>query len=73
MDNPRQPFKQPVKDVKNWLSYSGMAFEMFITIGACAAGGYFLDKKIHTAPVFVILFLFIGIAIAFYRVFKQLK
>ena len=74
MDNPKQqPSKQPVKEVKNWLSYSGMAFEMFGTIGIFAALGYFLDKKLNTEPIFVIIFLFIGLTGAFWRVFKQLK
>ncbi|MDB5228025.1 MAG: putative F0F1-ATPase subunit Ca2+/Mg2+ transporter [Bacteroidota bacterium] len=70
--NKPQPSKPPVKDAKNWLAYSGMTFEMFGTIGVCAALGYFLDKKLHTAPVLVIIFLFIGLILAFYRVYKQL-
>jgi len=50
-----------------------MAFEMFGTIGVCAALGWFLDKKLHTAPVLVLVFLLAGLAAAFYRIFKQLS
>jgi F0F1-type ATP synthase assembly protein I len=77
MDKPKQQqpqsSKPQVKDAKNWLIYSGMAFEMFGTIGVVTALGWFLDKKLHTAPVLVIIFLFIGLILAFYRIFKQLK
>jgi F0F1-type ATP synthase assembly protein I len=50
-----------------------MAFEMFGTIGVVTALGWFLDKKLNTAPVLVIIFLFIGLILAFYRIFKQLR
>jgi F0F1-type ATP synthase assembly protein I len=71
--NPPRPFKQPFKDTKNWLAYSGMAFEMFGTIGIFTALGWFLDKKLHTSPVLVIIFLFLGLTGAFYRIYKQLN
>ena len=50
-----------------------MAFEMFATIGVFTAIGFFLDKKIHISPVLTIALLFVGLTIAFYRIFKQLK
>lgn len=72
-DKHKPSYKPQDKTPKNWLSYSGMVFEMFGTIGACALIGWFLDKKLHTAPVLVLIFLLIGLASAFYRIFKQLS
>ena len=72
MDNPKKPTQQD-KDAGNWLTYSGIAFEMFATIGICTALGFFLDKKLHTQPFLVIVFIFIGLALAFFRIYKQLS
>jgi len=49
-----------------------MAFEMFAIIGLFAAAGYFLDGRLNTAPVLLILLLLLGLAIAFYRIYKQI-
>ena len=65
--------KQPVKTSQNWMVYSGMAFEMLAIIGVFAALGFFLDNKLHTNPILVIVFLMIGLTLSFYRVFKQLS
>jgi len=34
---------------------------MFITIGISLAIGYFLDIWLHTTPIFIIIFIFIGL------------
>lgn len=72
MDKPQKPILPDKESAKNWMLYSAMAFEMFATIGASTALGFFLDKKLHSAPILVIVFLFIGLIIAFYRIYKQL-
>jgi F0F1-type ATP synthase assembly protein I len=73
MDKPSSPAsnKPPENEAKNWLTYSGMAFEFFAIIGIFTAIGFFLDKKFATKPVLVIVFLLIGLAASFYRIFKQ--
>lgn len=75
MDKPQQTNnnKQPNDVAKNWLTYSGMAFEFFAIIGVFTALGFFLDKKLNISPILVIVFLLIGLAASFYRVFKQFK
>ena len=75
MDKPQQPNhnKQPNNDAKNWLTYSGMAFEFFAIIGVFTALGFFLDKKLNISPILVIIFLLVGLVASFYRVFKQFK
>ena len=73
MDNPSQlpSNNKPENNAGNWLSYSGMAFELFAIIGVFTATGFFLDKKFATKPILVIIFLLIGLAASFYRIFKQ--
>lgn len=73
MDKPLQPTNKNSSnnDAKTWLSYSGMAFELFAIIGIFTALGYFVDKKLDTNPIFLIVLLLIGLAVGFYRVLKQ--
>jgi F0F1-type ATP synthase assembly protein I len=75
MDKQKQASINNMSDNKtnNWLAYSGMAFEMFAIIGVFAAAGYFLDKKLQTTPLLLIILLMIGSGIAFYRIYKQLS
>lgn len=75
MDKLQQPNnkKQPNDIAKTWLTYSGMAFEFFAIIGAFTALGFFLDKKLNTNPILVIVFLLLGLVASFYRIFKQFK
>jgi len=50
-----------------------MAFEMFAVIGVFTAMGYFADKKFNSAPWLLIVLLFVGAAISFYSILKQLN
>ena len=72
MDKPQTP-EADIKKTNQWLLYTGMAFEMFMTIGIFAFLGNFLDKKINTAPFLLIFLLLIGLGIAFYRVLLAVK
>jgi F0F1-type ATP synthase assembly protein I len=56
---------------RNWLAYTGMAFEMFAIIGVFTALGYFLDSKLQTKPILILVLLFIGLSAALYRIYKQ--
>lgn len=75
MDKQKQASSNNTSDnqTNNWLAYSGMAFEMFAIIGIFAAAGYYLDKKLLTTPMLLIVFLMLGSGIAFYRIYKQLS
>jgi F0F1-type ATP synthase assembly protein I len=57
----------------SWLVYSGMAIEMFAITGIFAAIGYYLDKKLSTHSLLLILLLLVGLAISFYRIYKQIS
>ena len=75
MDKPSQPSnnKQPEKDVKNWLTYSGMAFEFFGIIAVFTGIGYYLDKKFDTDPILMLILLLVGLFGSFYRIYKQFR
>jgi ATP synthase protein I len=52
------------------LSSVGIALVLCTMIGFGI--GYFIDLKLHTSPVFVLIFLILGIAAGFYNVFRTL-
>ena len=59
---------------KNYLKYSSLGFQMAITIGLAAWGGQYLDKKYQTEkPVYTIILILAGIAIALYQVIREVS
>lgn len=73
MDKQPQSEEDELKKTNQWVMYSGMALEMFVTIGLFAFLGNFLDKKLNTSPFLLIALLMIGLGIAFYRVMQSIK
>jgi ATP synthase protein I len=58
----------------SYLKYSSLGFQMSITIGLAAWGGTALDKHYETEqPVFTIVLILLGIAIALYQVIKEVS
>jgi F0F1-type ATP synthase assembly protein I len=59
---------------KNHLKYSSLGFQMAITIGLAAWGGNYLDGKYQTEkPVYTIVLILLGIAIAMYQVIREVS
>ena len=57
---------------KNNLRYSSLGFQMAITIGLGAWGGYYLDNKYGTEkPVYTISLVLVAIAVAIYQVIRD--
>ena len=50
-----------------------MGFFVGISIVLGVVGGQWLDGKLHTTFIFTISGLFIGLAVAFYGVYRMLK
>lgn len=62
---------QRAKEFMNiYARYSSLAFEMIVLIGGGAYGGFYLDKKYDTAPLWVVLGSVLGIALSFLVVYK---
>ncbi|MCO5247548.1 MAG: AtpZ/AtpI family protein [Chitinophagales bacterium] len=66
--------KNQRKKFQTWIKYSNIGVEMASAIFLGAIGGQQLDKKLgNETPWGTIGLLFVGIAVAFYVVYKQLK
>lgn len=50
----------------------GVGFFIGLSILGGVAGGLWLDSKLNTSPVLVIIGLLLGIAVAFYGVYQML-
>lgn len=62
------------KPFKNYLKYSGLAFQMLGTIGAFVLLGQWLDDLQHTEkPYFTMGLVLVGIGISLYQIIKELK
>lgn len=63
--------KQEREKADNESRYGVQAgIELVAAIGAGAAIGYFLDNWLETKPLFIIVFLLLGIATGFYNVYR---
>lgn len=59
---------------KNYLKYSSLGFQMAITIGLSAWGGHYLDGKYQNEkPIYTIILILLGIAIAMYQVIREVN
>lgn len=59
---------------KNYLKYSSLGFQMAITIGLATWGGQYLDGKYENEqPIFTIILILLGIAIALYQVIREVS
>lgn len=57
-----------------YIQFSGIAFQMGITIGACAFFGVWLDKKFpNNYSAYTIVFSLIGVFGSLYSVIKQIQ
>ncbi len=54
------------------LRLTGVGFFIALSILAGVAAGLWLDDKLKTAPIFVIIGLFMGLIVAGYGVYKML-
>lgn len=55
---------------KNLLIYLDLGFRFALTIVVCFFGGYWLDKKLSTLPLFLILGALVGLAGGFLTVYR---
>jgi len=64
--------KNNTEDLKNWAKYSGLAFQMGITIAAGTWAGTWLDKKFNTSkPIFSITLILLSVFAAIYFAIKD--
>ena len=58
---------------KNYLKYSQLGVQLFVTIGACGWLGYKMDQWWnHGKPLFILLMIFIGTVGAIYQLYRSI-
>ncbi len=57
----------------NFARFIGLGFMFILTLGALTAIGFFVDERLGTLPLFLLLGLGIGFAGALYYVYLALK
>ncbi|MGI6551804.1 MAG: AtpZ/AtpI family protein [Clostridia bacterium] len=65
------------KEYWTYSKYASFAVSFGVTMAASIFLGYFggswLDGKLGTGPIFLVIGLLLGVAVAFYSLFKELK
>ncbi len=56
----------------NAMKYAAVGTQMMVLLGLGVWGGLKLDEKMHTSPLFLVLFPVIGLFISLYQLYKQL-
>lgn len=63
-----------LNNTRSFLQYTSIALQMIVTIvGATFLGRYVDQKAQNKFPLGTLLGVFVGLGIAFYRIFKNLK
>ena len=68
MDNSNKPVRQ----LRNYTRFSGMAIQMGVIIAVGAIGGVKLDEKLDLSPLFTLIGSLGAIAVSLYLVIKEL-
>lgn len=67
----QEPEKNGKPEVKAYLKYSGMAFQMIVVLLLAAYAGQWLDKHFNTTqPWFTLVLLLIGVTASMYIIIK---
>ncbi|NLO20033.1 MAG: AtpZ/AtpI family protein [Ignavibacteria bacterium] len=53
--------------------YMNLSWQMLITIGIFIFIGWYIDNRFGTKPIFILVFSFLGIALAFYNFFRTVN
>lgn len=70
MNIPKRPsWQQSIKEVG---PYIDLGMRLTVAMVAGVLGGLWLDKKIHTTPLFLILGFFLGSVTGFWSIYKTI-
>lgn len=59
-----------IKLKKSTVQFFDVGIQFAIAIGLCLAGGYWLDKKLGTLPLFIILGTLLGASAGFLNIYR---
>jgi F0F1-type ATP synthase assembly protein I len=57
----------------NYTRFAGLGFTFVFLIGVFIVGGYGLDRLVGTVPLFVLLGMVVGFAVALFYLFVKMK
>jgi F0F1-type ATP synthase assembly protein I len=66
----------PVEDqapANQWLSLLNLGWVFLVTMGLCVFGGLWVDKRFGTAPLFILIGVFLGFAASGYSFYQTMK
>ena len=70
---PSPPHKKPAR-YNSYLRYSGLAFQLLITIAVCGWVGYKLDQYVENKyPIYMLILGFLGFAGALFQVYRSVS
>lgn len=64
--------KKNTGDLKAYSIVSSFGLQMIITIGIGMFAGYYLDKYLNTTPLFIIIFVFLGVGAGFRNLYVMM-
>lgn len=67
---PKSKTRSFVQSYAQASQYIGAGIQLAVSVFLCLLGGAWLDRKIDTSPLFLILGTFLGAAAGFYNLYK---
>ena len=61
------------KDLKNGIKYASLGIEFASMILGLGLVGYYIDKKLNSSPLFLIIGMFLGFISGIYRLYRISK
>ncbi|WP_040490732.1 AtpZ/AtpI family protein [Indibacter alkaliphilus] len=64
----------PQDNLQTFLKYIGLSFQLFAVIGLGTLLGWYIQQQSQMKfPIWLLLFSFLGVIVAFYQLFVQMK
>jgi hypothetical protein len=74
MSPPLKPDPKKGHETPTWAKYMGLSFQLFAVIGGGTALGWWIQEKSEMKfPVWLLLFCFASIFLAFYQLWKSMQ
>jgi len=69
-DSKAKPRRGFFADLKPYARYMGLGVQFGVAVILCVAGGYFIDRKLATSPLFLLMGLALGTISGFWSLYK---
>jgi F0F1-type ATP synthase assembly protein I len=62
--------EKPSKPSVSFVRYADLGLRFTISVGLCSGGGYWLDTKLNTLPLFMIVGMLLGATSGFVTIYR---